>query len=63
MNNFPFGIIFSCPKGHAKKQCPLEAIRKMEIKERLEYVFNLTPSEQFYLESYHKKCSISRIDE
>jgi hypothetical protein len=53
--NILFSLVFKCPFDLDCKNCPIEPIRQMEIRERLEYASKIEEEELCRLVSEHYK--------
>jgi hypothetical protein len=57
------GVLVSCPVDHRNPpDCPLCAIRKMEMTKRLQWLNSLHDDELAYLNSYHFVCLRTKLE-
>ncbi|MEI7594695.1 MAG: hypothetical protein WCK02_03030 [Bacteroidota bacterium] len=58
MKDHCVGLIFDCPYGKKMENCPFNAIRELEFKERFEAFKNLSDEEITKLYKFHKNCCL-----
>lgn len=54
------GLVFKCPMEHETDQCIFRLVRQIPVKQRLEYLNNLSEKRQMELLMRHKECLAKR---
>jgi hypothetical protein len=55
-------LLFSCPVGPERNNCPFAKARRLPIRERLEWEMELSDEEQENIEAQHRDCMMERMD-
>jgi len=57
-----FGLTMACPREQSNPpDCPLFEVRKLSLKERHEWVRNLSEGDMRMLLEHHEKCSARKM--
>ena len=51
-----YGLIISCPLHNCQKECPIQEIRNLPVRDRLTYIGKLNREDRQSLITHHRVC-------